>query len=104
MTIPNQDIHKENRGYLVIFGGLLLLTGASLVIHFMHFPTVMSVLLILAVALTQAGLSACYFMHLISERKLIYLVLALTFVFFATMILLICAGQAIKPEGTLFVS
>ena len=36
----------------------------------------------LAIAATKASLVAAYFMHLISERKLIYVVLAFTLIFF----------------------
>jgi caa(3)-type oxidase subunit IV len=42
----------------------------------------------LIVATIKGGLVACYFMHLISEKKLIYAVLALTVVFFAALIAL----------------
>jgi len=44
------------------------------------------------VAMLVAGIKgtlvACYFMHLISERKLIYAVLALTVVFFVALLTL----------------
>jgi cytochrome c oxidase subunit IV len=49
-------------------------------------PIAVSVALI--VATIKGALVACYFMHLISEKKLIYAVLALTVVFFAALIAL----------------
>ena len=43
-------------------------------------PVAVSVALL--VAIIKGSLVACYFMHLISEKKLIYAVLALTVAFF----------------------
>ena len=42
----------------------------------------------LLVATVKGSLVACYFMHLISEKKLIYAVLGLTFVFFVVLLAL----------------
>ncbi len=42
----------------------------------------------LFVATIKGSLVACYFMHLISERKLIYAVLAVTAVFFIALLAL----------------
>ena len=42
----------------------------------------------LFVAAIKGSLVACYFMHLISEKKLIYGVLALTALFFIALLLL----------------
>ena len=42
----------------------------------------------LLVATIKGGLVACYFMHLISEKKLIYAVLMLTVAFFVVLLAL----------------
>jgi caa(3)-type oxidase subunit IV len=42
----------------------------------------------LLVATIKGALVACYFMHLISEKKLIYAVMALTVVFFIALLAL----------------
>ena len=42
----------------------------------------------LVVATIKASLVACFFMHLISEKKLIFWVLALTVVFFVFLMLI----------------
>jgi len=49
-------------------------------------PIAVSVALL--VATVKGSLVACYFMHLISEKKLIYAVLALTVVFFIALLAL----------------
>ena len=48
----------------------------------------MAVTVALLVATVKGSLVACYFMHLISEKKLIYAVLALTAAFFAALLTL----------------
>jgi len=40
----------------------------------------------LIVAIIKGSLVACYFMHLLSERKLIYAVMALTVTFFIVLL------------------
>ncbi len=100
MDMTNQDIQKETKNYLVIFGGLLILTGVSLGVHFMHLPVQLSIVIIIGIALTQAAISAAYYMHLISEKKLIFFVLAMAASFFLAMILLISFGHFNVPEGT----
>jgi caa(3)-type oxidase subunit IV len=47
-----------------------------------------AVTIALIVATIKGSLVACYFMHLISEKKLIYAVLALTVAFFAVLLAL----------------
>ena len=48
----------------------------------------LAVTVALAVATIKGTLVACYFMHLVSEKKLIYAVLVLTVVFFAVLLAL----------------
>ena len=48
----------------------------------------MAVTVALLVATVKGSLVACYFMHLISEKKLIYAVLVLTVVFFVALLAL----------------
>ena len=48
----------------------------------------------LLVATIKGSLVACYFMHLISEKKLIYAVLGLTVAFFVALLALPVAHRA----------
>ena len=50
--------------------------------------TQLGMLALLIVAIVKGSLVACYFMHLISEKKLIYAVLMLTVVFFVALLAL----------------
>ena len=104
MAMAQQSIQDEIKQYLTIFVCLIVLTAVSVGIHFLHLNQTLSIILILSVAVIQAVLSTCYLMHLISEKKLVYLALILAAIFFIGMIGLIYFGHFNKPEGTLFVS
>jgi cytochrome c oxidase subunit 4 len=82
------DIDKHVRVYITVFVALMVLTIVTVAISRFHFPVPIAVSVALIVATIKGALVACYFMHLISEKKLIYAVLALTVVFFAALIAL----------------
>ena len=101
--MSSQTVQKQINQYVVIFVTLLVLTLFSVSIHYLNLPRGLSIVLILAVSIAQATLSACYLMHLISERKLIYFVLSLTAVFFLGLILLTYFGYFSVFEGQTYV-
>ena len=82
------DIDKHVRIYLTVFAALLVLTIVTVVISRYHLPVHLAVTIALIVATIKGSLVACYFMHLISEQKLIYAVLGLTVVFFIALLAL----------------
>lgn len=82
------DIQKEVRKYLIVFGALLFLTVVTVGISFLEMSVVGAVILALIVATMKASLVAGFFMHLLSEKKLIYVILIFT-LFFAVMALTI---------------
>ena len=77
-----EAIRKEVRKYLTVFAALAGLTIITVAIAQLHLPTWQAVTLALVVASIKGGLVAAVFMHLISEKKLIFIVLAFTFFFF----------------------
>ncbi|HKR65338.1 MAG TPA: cytochrome C oxidase subunit IV family protein [Thermoanaerobaculia bacterium] len=81
-----EAIRKEVRKYLIVLGCLAMLTLVTVWISHFHLPTWQAVTLALIVASVKGSLVAAFFMHLISERKLIYAVLAITVFFFGMMI------------------
>jgi len=81
-----EAIRKEIRKYLIVLGCLAVGTIITVVIAQFHLPTWQAVTLALIVASIKGSLVAAFFMHLISERKLIYAVLVLTVFFFGMMI------------------
>jgi cytochrome c oxidase subunit 4 len=82
------DIDKHVRIYITVFVALLALTIVTVAISRFHLPVHQAVAIALIVATIKGSLVACYFMHLISEKKLIYAVLALTAVFFIALLAL----------------
>ena len=82
------DIDRHVRIYITVFAALMVLTIVTVAISYLHLPVHQAVAIALLVATIKGTLVACYFMHLISEKKLIYAVLALTAVFFAALLAL----------------
>jgi cytochrome c oxidase subunit 4 len=78
-----EDIKKHVRVYLIVFAALAALTVITVGISYLHLPTYWAILFALLVATVKGSLVACYFMHLISERKVIYWVLLICAFFFA---------------------
>ena len=82
------DIDKHIRVYITVFASLMILTLVTVGISRFHFPVPIAVTVALLVATVKGSLVACYFMHLISEKKLIIAILALTVVFFVALMIL----------------
>src|ERR1043165_7537211 len=82
------DIDKHVRIYITVFVALMVLTVVTVAISRFHLPVPVAVAVALLVATIKGSLVACYFMHLISEKKLIYAVLALTAAFFIVLLAL----------------
>ena len=82
------DIDRHVRIYITVFVTLMALTVITVAVSRVHLPLPIAVSVALLVATIKGSLVACYFMHLISEKKLIYAVLALTAVFFAVLLAL----------------
>src|SRR4026208_549274 len=80
------DIDRHVRIYVTVFVALMVLTIVTVAVSRFHLPVHIAVTVALLVAVIKGSLVACYFMHLISEKKLIYAVLALTVVFFIALL------------------
>jgi cytochrome c oxidase subunit 4 len=82
------DIDRHVRVYITVFVALMVLTVVTVAISYLDLSTAMAVTVALVIATIKGSLVACYFMHLISEKKLIHAVLILTAVFFVALLLL----------------
>ena len=82
------DIDRHVRVYIIVFAALMVLTIVTVAISYLHLPVAAAITAALLVATVKGSLVACYFMHLISEKKLIYAVLVLTIVFFVALLAL----------------
>lgn len=82
------DIDRQVKIYILVFATLMVLTLVTVAVSRLHLPVAGAVAVALAVASVKGGLVAGYFMHLISERKLIYWVLGFTVAFFLAVLLI----------------
>lgn len=80
-----ESIRKEVRRYLYVFGMLAVLTIITVGVSQLHLPAAQGIALGLFIATVKGSLVAAFFMHLITERKLIYGVLLLTVFFFGVL-------------------
>jgi cytochrome c oxidase subunit 4 len=83
-----EEVDRHVRAAYYVFGSLLVLTGFTVGAYFLHLPRHFAITLALAIAVTKGTLVACWFMHLVSERKLIFWMLGLTALLFVPLLLL----------------
>ena len=82
------DIDRHVRIYITVFVTLMVLTIVTVAVSRFHLPVPIAVTVALIVAIIKGSLVACYFMHLIAEKKLIYAVLVVTVAFFIVLLAL----------------
>ena len=87
-STDSHDIKKEVRGYIGVFIALAALTALTVAASYLDVSGMTHILIAMAIATVKGGLVAAYFMHLISEKKLIYSTLILTAVFFVVLMIL----------------
>lgn len=83
---------KHIRQYIAVFVALLVATVLTVAVSYVHFGAedshVGNVTVALIIAGIKAALVAGFFMHLVSEKRSIYVMLATTGVFFVALIAL----------------
>ncbi len=77
----NKHIQKHVRIYISVFAALMVLTIVTVAVSYLHLSMGQAVALALFIAVIKGSLVACFFMHLISEKKAIYLILIIAAVF-----------------------
>jgi cytochrome c oxidase subunit 4 len=82
------DVDHHVRAAYYVFGSLLVLTGFTVGAYFLHLPHNLAIALALLIATVKGTLVAAWFMHLVSERRMIYWMLGLTAVLFFPLLLL----------------
>jgi cytochrome c oxidase subunit 4 len=88
------------RGYMIIYFALLIGTVFTVWASFIDLGHHWNIVLALVIASVKAFLVIGYFMHLISEKKLIYTVLAFTVFFFAGLMFLTIFSMHHFPLNT----
>lgn len=90
-------VRYEMRVYLYVLASLLLLTGLSLGVWALHFPAPYRTILAVAIAVIKVSLIASFFMHLLSERGLLFLFIGLGIFY---MLLLVIGSTLIELESS----
>lgn len=84
----HEDIDKAVKTYVAVFLGLMVLTVVTVAVSYLNVTTAIGIGIALFIACIKGSLVACYFMHLIDEKRIIYWILLLTFAFFIPLIYL----------------
>ena len=82
------EIDKHVRTYIIVFATLMTLTLITVAVSYLHLEVHAAIAVALIIATFKASLVALFFMHLISERQVILMILGLTFVFAIALLLL----------------
>ena len=70
-------VKSHLRVYVMVFVALAVLTVVTVAISYLHLPTALAITVAMVVATVKATLVAGYFMHLLSEEKVIIWLLVL---------------------------
>ncbi len=70
-------VKEHLRVYVMVFVALAVLTVVTVAISYLNLPTALAITVAMVVATVKAGLVAGYFMHLLSEEKVILYLLVL---------------------------
>ena len=95
------EVSKHVKVYLTVFIALLVGTLVTVGLNWLHFDSmVLTITIALFVASIKATLVACYFMHLITEKRMIYIILGFTAFFFIGLMGLTLSAHADMPVNT----
>ena len=97
----HDDIRSHVKTYYMVFGALMVLTGITVGVSYLHLSIPLAITVALLVAIIKGSLVALFFMHLSNERKLIYWVLSLTVIFFVFLMFVPLLTNLDKILGTI---
>ena len=82
----DHDVASHIKTYVGVFVALLVGTIVTVSLYYVHFESMaVTITIALIIASIKAFLVAGYFMHLLTEKKMIYSVLAVTAIFFVAL-------------------
>jgi cytochrome c oxidase subunit 4 len=87
-TTHTDDIKKHVKIYMTVFAALAVLTVVTVSVAYLHLSIWPALIVALLIASIKGGLVASYFMHLISEKKVIFYFLIFTVIFLIAMFIL----------------
>jgi cytochrome c oxidase subunit IV len=100
-TPPNPHFAQHVRRYLYVFYALLFGTLVTVAASYIPFGNhSLNIAVALAIAFAKASLVACFFMHLLSERKLIYGIIGFSAFFVLGLLVLTILAYSDFPSRT----
>lgn len=99
MEHSHDDIKRHVKIYVAVFAALAALTIVTVAVSYLHLPASKAIPLALAIASVKGALVALFFMHLISEKKVVFWILILTAVFLLAMMVLIPITKTYIPPA-----
>ena len=82
-----EAVQKQVKIYIRVFVTLGILTVLTVGVSYLKLPLALAIAVALFIAAVKSSLVAAFFMHLVSEKKIIYYILALAFCFFIVLLL-----------------
>ena len=86
--VSPEEVKKHVRVYIAVFAALAFLTVVTVAVSYLRLPFLPALIVALTIATIKASLVAAFFMHLISEKTIIFSILILTFIFFLVLLML----------------
>jgi hypothetical membrane protein len=86
---------------LMVFGVVMCVTLMMVGVFYAHLPNhTLSIALTLIAACVNAAFVAGYLMHIVSEKRMTFIVLAFTAIFFTGLMALTISARLSVPHGT----
>ncbi len=82
-----EAVRKHVKTYILVFVALAVLTVVTVGVSYLKLPLAIAVLLALLVATVKSSLVAAFFMHLVSEKKIIFWILGLAVPLFVLLLI-----------------
>ena len=86
------DVRKHVRTYVTVFLALIALTIATVSASYLHLVIPAAIAVALVIAITKGSMVASVFMHLVSEKRIIYWALLLTLMLLVALLFLPVLG------------
>ena len=102
LYVMTHDVAVQVRGYLLVFGTLLVLTLVTVGVSYLELPEVETVAVALSIATAKAALVAMFFMHLKGERAMVMWPLGLTAFLFVALLGFVLMSEGDHLFGTRF--
>lgn len=88
MSAPtHEEVQKQVKIYVRVFLALAILTVLTVGVSYLRLPLALAIAVALLIALVKGSLVAGFFMHLVSEKRLIWSLLVLAAFFFLFLLL-----------------